>query len=85
VIPTAHLAQFSSQGDLVLADLAYYRILNRPSDEIETDWSLDVFFDADAAAFRARFRCDGQPTIRAPLSPPGGALTYSPFIQLASR
>jgi HK97 family phage major capsid protein len=84
VVPTAHLNQFSTQGDLVLADFSYYRTLTRPGG-IDTAWSLHVYFDADASAFRARFRCDGMPSIRAPLSPPGGALTYSPFIQLAAR
>lgn len=84
VIPTAHLSLFSSQGDLVLADLSYYRILTRPGG-VDVAWSFDVFFDADACAFRARFRCDGHPTIRAPISPPNGSTTYSPFIQLAAR
>lgn len=85
VIPTAHLSAFSSQGDLVLADLSYYRTLTRPGGPEEA-WSLHVFFDAAAAAFRLSFRCDGQPTIRAPLTPPAGMPgTYSPFIQLAAR
>lgn len=84
VIPTAHLNAFSSQGDFMLGDFSYYRILTRPGG-VSTAWSLHVFFDADARAFRARFRCDGQPTIRAPLSPPQGATTLSPFIILAAR
>lgn len=87
VIPTAHLSGFSSQGDLVLADLSYYRVLTRSgTDQVTNDWSLHVFFDADVRAFRARFRCDGQPTIRAPLAaPPGTSNTLTPFIQLAAR
>lgn len=84
VIPTAHLPAFSSQGDLVLADLSYYRLLTRTSG-IDTDWSFHVYFDADACAFRARFLCDGQPSLRGPITPPFGSTTFAPFIQLQAR
>jgi HK97 family phage major capsid protein len=88
VIPMAHLPAFSSQGDLCMIDFGYYRVLTRGGlglAGIENAWSFHMFFDAAAAAFRATFRMDGAPTIKAALSPPQGSTTLSPFVQLASR
>jgi hypothetical protein len=52
---------------------------------METALSLHMYFDAAAAAYRAIFRIDGMPTIRAAISAPTGSTTYSPFIALAAR
>jgi HK97 family phage major capsid protein len=84
VIVSQHAKSFSSQGDVCLLDLSYYRTITKP-EGIKTDMSLHLYFDADAAAFRATFRIDGQPAIYNPIAPANGSTNLSPFVQLAAR
>jgi HK97 family phage major capsid protein len=80
-----HNAAFTSQGDLVLADLSWYRTITKKNRSIQTDVSMHLYFDADATAFRAIFRMDGQPKIYNAINQNKGSNTLSPFIALASR
>lgn len=84
IIVSQHAKSFSSQGDVSLLDLSYYRTITKP-EGIKTDMSLHLYFDADAAAFRATFRVDGQPAIYNPIAPANGSTNLSPFVQLAAR
>lgn len=79
-----HAAAFSSQGDLSLLDLGYYRSITKRGG-IQTATSMHLYFDADAIAFRATFRVDGQPKISKPIQQAKGANTLSPFVQLGAR
>lgn len=85
VIPSAHCAPFSSQGDVMLVDLSYYRAIVRDP-LLQPAMSMHMFFDAAATAYRVTCRLDGAPKISAPLSaPPGGSNTASPFLALGAR
>lgn len=84
IMISQHAASFSSQGDVQLHDLSYYRTLTKAGG-IQTATSLHLYFDADAAALRVTFRVDGGSKIAAPISPAKGAITLSPFLQLAAR
>lgn len=84
VFVSQHAKSFSSQGDVILLDLSYYRTIKKASG-IETATSMHLYFDADAMAFRTVFRLDGQPTIVNPIKPANGTNNLSPFIQLAAR
>ena len=84
IMISQHAASFSSQGDVQLHDLSYYRTLTKAGG-IQTATSLHLYFDADAAALRVTFRVDGGSKIATPISPAKGAITLSPFIQLAAR
>lgn len=84
IIVTQHASAFSSQGDLCLVDLSYYRTITKAGG-IKTATSMHLYFDADATAFRATFRLDGQPKIVNPISQAKGSNTLSPFIQLGAR
>ena len=85
IIVSQHVAAFSSQGDIALIDFSYYRTLTQAGG-IQTATSMHLYFDADAMAFRATFRIDGQPKIVAPIAQAkAGALTLSPFVLLAAR
>lgn len=84
IIVSQHAKSFSSQGDVSLLDMSYYRTITK-AEGIRTDMSLHLYFDADAAAFRATFRIDGQPGIINPINPANGSKTLSPFVQLAAR
>lgn len=84
VAVTQHGATLSSQGDLILADLSYYRALAKTSGPTLT-MSTHVYFDVAASAFRLVWRVDGQPKLAAAVSPPKGSNKLSPFITLAAR
>ncbi len=75
---------FSSQGDLELVDMSYYRTITKAGG-IQTASSMHLYFDADATAFRATFRVDGQPKIVAQISQAKGSNKLSPFVQLGAR
>jgi HK97 family phage major capsid protein len=85
VTVSQHAAAFSSLGDLLLFDGQYYRALTARGQGIQTASSMHLYFDADATAFRAIFRVDGQPKIVAQITQAKGSNALSPFVQLASR
>jgi HK97 family phage major capsid protein len=84
LLVSQHAAAFSSQGDLALMDLSFYRTIKK-SGGPQQDVSMHLYFDADAIAYRTTYRIDGQPKIAAPVSQAKGSNTLSPFIQLAAR
>lgn len=84
VTVSQHAKSFSSAGDISLLDLSYYRTITK-AEGITTAMSLHLYFDADAAAFRATFRIDGAPAIVNPINPANGSNTLSPFVQLGAR
>lgn len=69
-------------GDLVLADLSKYVILDGG---MNSAISLHVRFDSDQALLRFTMRVDGRPSFTTPISPFNGTLTRSPFIALGAR
>jgi HK97 family phage major capsid protein len=86
IMVSQHSPAFTSQGDISLVDMSYYRTITRAGmGAMRTDSSMHLYFDADATAFRALFRVDGQPKIVAPIAQAKGSKTLSPFIQLAAR
>lgn len=80
-----HAAAFSAQGDIMLIAPTWYRTITKAGAGVEMAQSLHLYFDADAVAFRALFRVDGQPKILNPIAQAKGTNTLSPFIQLAAR
>ena len=84
IVVSQHAASFTSQGDVMLHDLSYYRT-NTAAGGIQTATSMHLYFDADATAFRVTFRLDGGSKIAAPISPAKGSTTLSPFLALQAR
>jgi HK97 family phage major capsid protein len=84
IMVTQHAKSFTNQGDVMLADWKYYRTITK-ADGIQMATSLHLYFDADATAFRATFRVDGQSKIAASITPANGSKNLSPFVQLAAR
>jgi len=84
VIVTQHAKSIGTQGDVSLVDLSQYQSIESKGG-IQTATSMHLYFDADAVAFRATFRVDGQPKLAAPVSPANGSNTLSPFVQLQTR
>jgi HK97 family phage major capsid protein len=85
IFPSQHVAALSSQGDISLVDLSYYRTITKAGAGVETATSLHLYFDADAVAFRSTFRIDGQPKLAAAISQNKSTNKLSPFIQLQAR
>lgn len=79
-----HTAAFTSQGDISLVDLSWYRTIQKQGG-LQAATSMHLYFDADATAFRVTFRVDGQPKIVAAIAQAKGSNTLSPFVQLAAR
>lgn len=83
-IVSTHAATFSSQGDVLLVDMEYMRVIEKAA-PIQVARSLHIFFDSDSQVFRATFRVDAQPRITGPLAAYNGADNLSPFVQLGAR
>jgi HK97 family phage major capsid protein len=69
-------------GDILLCDFSQYLLAER---EPNFDSSIHVQFSTDETAFRFRFRADGQPGWKSPVTPKNSSTTQSPFIALAAR
>lgn len=70
-------------GDIVLADLSQYLVIDKGG--IKQDSSIHVQFLTDQTAFRWVYRVDGAPLWVTPLTPARGSNTLSPFVALATR
>ena len=85
VITTQLCKTLGDKGDIVLADWKAYRTITKSGAGIDTATSMHLWFDRGIQAFRATFRLDGQPVLRAPVTPANGANTLSPFVTLDDR
>lgn len=75
-------APLGSRGDLILANLAGYRIVTRGAQFAE---SAHLAFDEGLNVYRLVVRMDGQPILRGPTTPPNAGNTRSDFVVLAER
>ena len=83
VIANEHSATLGTVGDIVLADLSQYLLIDKGGTQF--DQSIHVNFTYDETVFRFVYRVDGQPVDAAPVTPANSTATQSPFIALASR
>jgi HK97 family phage major capsid protein len=83
VIPTEHNSTLGTVGDIVLADLSAYVMIDKGAPK--QDSSMHVRFLNDEMTFRTTYRCDGQVWWNKPLTPFAGSNTQSPIITLAAR
>lgn len=84
VVPVEYASAIGDLGDLVLADLDQYQLIQKASG-IQTASSMHVRFLNDEMVFRLTFRLDGQPIWNSALTPFKGASTLSPFVTLQAR
>jgi HK97 family phage major capsid protein len=82
VIPAEYLSALGTKGDIMLADLSQYTLIDKG--EVQSASSIHVYFVTDETAFRFVYRVDGQPEWNAPLTPKNGGPTLSPFVVLAT-
>jgi HK97 family phage major capsid protein len=83
VIPVEYCATLGTVGDIVLADLSQYTLVDKNG--IQAATSMHVAFLTDEMVFRITYRVDGKPMWHSALTPFHGSNTLSPFITLASR
>ena len=83
VIPCEYCATLGTVGDIILADLDEYALVDKGG--IKTDSSIHVNFLYDETAFRWVYRVDGQPMWVSALTPYKGTATQGPFVALAVR
>lgn len=83
VIPIEHASTLGTIGDITLADMSQYLMIDKGGMQSAT--SMHVQFTTDQTAFRFVYRVDGQPMWNTVLTPANGAATQSPFVQLATR
>uniref|UniRef100_A0A6M3L0U7 Putative capsid protein n=1 Tax=viral metagenome TaxID=1070528 RepID=A0A6M3L0U7_9ZZZZ len=83
VLPVEQCDNLGDVGDIVLADLSQYIMIDKGG--VQSASSIHVAFVTDQTVFRFVYRCDGQPWWRSALTPFNGGSTQSPFVNLAAR
>lgn len=83
VIPIEYASTIGTVGDIVLADMSQYFVIDGGSPQSAS--SMHVAFSTFEEAFRVKYRVDGQSAWRTTLTPFQGSNTQSPFVALATR
>lgn len=83
VIPVEYAATLGDAGDIVLADMSQYQLIDKGG--FKESQSLHLRFLYDEMTFRFTYRVDGQPLWSSAITPYKGSNTLSPFVSLAAR
>lgn len=83
VVPVEYCQTLGTVGDVVLADMSQYLVIDKGGPQAAQ--SMHVRFVNDEMTFRMTYRVDGQPIWNAALTPKNGSSTVSPFIALQAR
>lgn len=84
VMPIEQCATVGDVGDIILADLSQYLLIEKGG--IQAASSIHVQFTTDETAFRFVYRVNGQPLWASTLAPfKGAANTQSPFVVIETR
>ena len=84
VIPVESLPKLGNKGDVILADLQEYLVIEKA---IREQTSMHVLFSQDESVYKMTYRCAGQPTWSQSVTPMNQAGTekLSPFVVLGER
>lgn len=83
VIPCEFCASLGTTGDIILADLSQYIMIEKGG--VQSASSIHVKFTYDETCFRFVYRCDGQPWWKTYITPYKGTTSYqSCFVTLAT-
>lgn len=83
VIPIEQCEALGTVGDIILADMSEYLIIDKNG--MAADTSVHVRFLYDEQTFRFTYRMDGQPLWHAALTAYKGFTSRSPYVGLATR
>jgi HK97 family phage major capsid protein len=81
IVPVEYGAALGTSGDIILAALDEYTVIDKG--EVESAVSLHVAFLTDESVFRFIYRVDGQPNWNAALTPKSGGDTLSSILVLS--
>lgn len=84
VIPVQACSKLGDQGDIILADMSQYMMIQRTGG-MRQDVSIHLHFDQSITSFRFVMRMNGQPWWEVPITPENATETLSPFVTLAAR
>lgn len=73
-----------AEGDILLADMSQYILAEKASDP-DLLSSIHVRYTSDESAFKLRYRVDGAPAWKTPITPKNSTNKQSPFVALAAR
>lgn len=87
VIPIEHAAALGTVGDVILADLTQYLMIDKGAlpGGIQRASSIHVRFIYDETCFRWVYRVAGMPVWNSTQTPYKGSATVSPFVVLETR
>ncbi len=83
MIPIEQASTLGTVGDLVLADMSKYRLIEKGG--IDAQQSIHVRFLYGENTFRFVYRANGKPMPKTAITPAKGSNTLSPFVTLATR
>ena len=81
-IEVEYPSALGTTGDLMLASLSQYQMINKGG--VQSASSIHVNFTSDETAFRFIYRTDGQPLWNSALTPFDAGDTLSPFVVLTA-
>jgi HK97 family phage major capsid protein len=82
VIAIEQAPQGGTPGDIVLADMSQYVLIDAG---MQMAISAESHFNTDETIFRFRWKGSGAPAWVSPITPYNGSTTKSPFVILAQR
>jgi len=83
VIPIEQCQTLGTVGDIILADLSQYILIDKGP--MQSAASIHVKFTYDETCLRFVYRCDGQPWWVSALTPKNSTDTVSPFVVMGTR
>jgi HK97 family phage major capsid protein len=83
VISNEYCATVGDTGDIILANLGAYQMIDKGG--IQEAQSIHINFTTDETAFRFVYRADGQPKWASAVTPAKGSNSVSPFVKLDER
>ena len=85
VLPIEQCSTLGTKGDIMIADLDSYLLIEKAGEGIKGAESIHVAFVTDEKAFRFTYRVNGQPIWQSALTPAKSSTTLSAFVTLATR
>lgn len=82
VIELENCSQLGNQGDIILADMSQYNVIDKP---LEVAVSTEYHFNQYETVYRFVYRWDAKSPWASALTPYKGSLTLSPFVVIDNR
>ena len=83
IIETEYSSALGAPGDIMLADLSQYTLIDKGG--INAATSMHIAFLTDEMVFRITYRTDGKPMWKDAVTPFKGSNSRSPFVTIAQR